>query len=162
MRTWTKMNLFRIAAPHSLNGEKNGISILVSPLTKAQLCTTIKKQIDTEHIWTFRRNLLGSQSGKSHFMDYCHSIPLKAGKTEVLDHTGSSSVWGTVYWSTGAHQMQISFSLIYQIKLNSITKMVPRRKILTWQFRGKGRNLSVCTPNSFAAQWTHEGKGERR
>lgn len=93
-------------------------------------------------------------------MHSCHSNALKAGKTEVLDHTGSSSVWWTVYWSTGAHQMQISFSLIYQIKLNSITKMVPRRKILTRQFRGKGRNLSVCMPNSFAAQWTHEGKRE--
>lgn len=161
MRTWARMNLFRIACTSVPQRGKNGISILVSPLTKAQLCT-IKKQIDTEHIWTFRRNLLGSQSGKSHFMDYCHSIPLKAGKTEVLNHTGSSSVWWTVYWSTGAHQMQISFSLIYQIKLNSITKMVPRRKILTWQFRGKGRNLSVCMPNGFAAQWTHEGKGERR
>lgn len=34
------------------------------------------------------------------------------------------------------------------------------QKILTWQFRGKGRNLSVCTANSFAAQWTHEGKGK--
>lgn len=36
------------------------------------------------------------------------------------------------------------------------------QKILTWQFRGKGRNLSVCTANSFAAQWTHEGERERR
>lgn len=35
-----------------------------------------------------------------------------------------------------------------------------QKKILTWQFRGKGRNLSVRTPNSFAVQWTHEGKGK--
>lgn len=143
-------------------GGGGSMSILVSPLEKAQLCTAIKKQIATEDTWTFRRNLLGLQSGKSYYMDSCHSIPLKAGKTEVLDHTGSSSVWWTVYWSTGAHQMQISFSLIYQIKLNSITKLVPRRKILTRQFRGKGRNLSVCMPNSFAAQWTQEGKKGRR
>lgn len=34
------------------------------------------------------------------------------------------------------------------------------QKILTWQFRGKGRNLSVSTANSFAAQWPHEGKGK--
>lgn len=140
--------------------KKKGLSILLSPLAKARLCT-IEYQIATEHIETFRRKLFGSGSGKSYYMDSCQSIPLKACKTEALDHTRSSSVWRTVYWSTGAHHMQISFSLIYQIKLNSITKMVLRRKSWPGNSEGfKGRNLSVCTANSFAAQWTHEGKGK--
>lgn len=91
-------------------------------------------------------------------MDSCQNNKKK--KAEVLDLARSSPVWWTVYWSMDAHHMQISFSLIYQTKLNSITKMVSAQKLLTWPFRGKGRNLSVGTANSFAAQWTHEGKGK--
>lgn len=91
-------------------------------------------------------------------MDCCQSIPLEAGKTEVLDHARSSSVWWTVYWSTAAHHMQISFSLIWQIKLNSITKMAPCRK--SWPGNSEGKVEIFLSVRRIALQLSEHMRGK--